>query len=110
MLRIKMAIKFLSLSLVIAFIGADLAAAQAKKPNKKPTPKTRERIVTGETKITKDKKAIDFSEAQLYGERRGPPGTMVNLGKADKDYDLIRIRRRWHPEMVQSTSSLEIGR
>ncbi len=70
----------------------------------------RERHIVREAQAKKsDKSKIDFEETSIAGERRTPLGTMVNQNKNDKNYDLIKIRLRWHPEMVQSTSSLESG-
>jgi hypothetical protein len=37
-------------------------------------------------------------------------GTLINQNKSDKEYDFVKIRLRWHPEMVQSASSLDAGK
>ena len=36
-------------------------------------------------------------------------GTLINQNKADKNYDFVKIRLRWTPEMIQSASSLDNG-
>lgn len=70
----------------------------------------RERHIVREAQAKKtDKSKIDFGETEIGGERRAPLGSMVNQNKNDKNYDLIKIRLRWHPEMVQSTAALESG-
>lgn len=70
----------------------------------------REKHIVREAQARKqDKSKIDFDETDISGERRAPLGSMVNQNKNDKNYDLIKIRLRWHPEMVQSTAALENG-
>lgn len=70
----------------------------------------RERHVVREQKVGRGSTDISFDETNLLGRRRAPLGTMINQGGPDKDFDLIKIRRHWKPEMVQSASSLESGR
>jgi hypothetical protein len=62
----------------------------------------------GRTK-SKDSRNIDFDAVDIGGERKTPLGTLVNNNKLDKNYDFVKIRLRWHPEMVQSASSLDSG-
>ena len=56
-----------------------------------------------------DKRDIDFEEAQLYGARRTPLGSLVNQNRSDKDFDLVKIRFDWQDEMVKSTNLLKAG-
>lgn len=66
--------------------------------------------LTGEATIRgKDQSKIDFEAADIGGERKTPMGTLINQNKADKNYDFVKIRLRWHPEMVQSASALDSG-
>ena len=70
----------------------------------------REKHIIREGRTKKgDQRNIDFDAVDISGERKTPLGTMVNNNKLDKNYDFVKIRLRWHPEMVQSASSLESG-
>ena len=94
-----------SLLFVAAFFVTlqDAPAAEKKKAGK-------EKILSREAKARKgESNKINFDESAIAGERRTPLGSMINQNKNDKNYDLVKIRLRWHPEMIQSTSSLESG-
>jgi len=70
----------------------------------------REKHIVREGRTTRgDQRNIDFDAVDIAGERKTPLGTLVNNNKLDKNYDFVKIRLRWHPEMVQSASSLESG-
>lgn len=84
-------------------------AQSSKKKNAVKTGR-KNRITTRETRFRTNKKSINFEEATLRGDRKRPQGTMIGSLKSNRDYDLIKLRLRWHPEMIQSTSSLESGR
>ena len=58
----------------------------------------------------KDSNKVDFEAADIGGERKTPLGTLINQNKADKNYDFVKIRLSWHPEMVQSASALDSGK
>lgn len=80
--------------------------AQAKK--KKAAKGAREKFITREATLKgKDQKNLDFDAVDIGGQRKTPMGTLINQNKADKNYDFVKIRLRWHPEMVQSASSLD---
>lgn len=69
---------------------------------------SRERHITREAAIkNKDQTKVDFDAADIGGQRKTPAGTLIGQSKADKNYDFVKIRLRWHPEMVQSASSLD---
>jgi hypothetical protein len=94
-----------SLLLVLAFTPIAEAA-----PKKKGTKGMREKYITREATLKgKDQKNIDFDSVDIGGQRKTPMGTLINQNKADKNYDFVKIRLRWHPEMVQSASSLDAG-
>lgn len=102
-------------SLVLAALVAAPAMAAGGKGAKGTTnnaPKgARAKNITGEATIrTKDQSKIDFEAADIGGERKTPLGTLINQNKADKNYDFVKIRLRWHPEMVQSASALDSGK
>ena len=85
---------------------ADASNSAGKK--KAPTGREKHIIREGRTK-NKDSRNIDFDAVDIGGERKTPLGTLVNNNKLDKNYDFVKIRLRWHPEMVQSASSLDSG-
>ena len=41
---------------------------------------------------------IDFSEASIDGARRTPAGVALSTSKQNHDFDLIKLRTRWHDE------------
>lgn len=72
---------------------------------------TRERVMSREATLkSKDQKNIDFDAVDIGGQRKAPMGTLINQNKSEKEYDFVKIRLRWHPEMVQSASSLDNGK
>lgn len=83
--------------------------AKGKKAAAKASTKgVREKYITREaTMKSKDQKNVDFDAVDIGGQRKTPMGTLINQNKADKNYDFVKIRLRWHPEMVQSASSLD---
>ena len=81
----------------------------AKKDKKKK--KLRKRILSTEARSKKGQRTkIDFDEASIDGRRRDPAGVAITKNRPDHEYDLINLRLRWHPEMIQSTANLETGR
>lgn len=54
-----------------------------------------------------DKTEIDLEEAVLDGSARTPALSTINSSKANTDYNFVKIRLRWHPEMIQSAASLD---
>jgi hypothetical protein len=110
-----MRLKHWLVTIVLAGMAATPALAAGGKNAKGTTnnaPKgARAKNITGEATIrTKDQSKIDFEAADIGGERKTPLGTLINQNKADKNYDFVKIRLRWHPEMVQSASALDSGK
>ena len=69
-----------------------------------------ERIMTREKVLkSKDSTNLDFEAADISGAQKTPLGTVITQNKSDKDYDFVRLRRRWTPEMVNSAKSLDVG-
>ena len=92
--------------LTAAFLLAGNALAAPKKAKG-----AREKHITREAVVKgKDSSKIDFDSVDIGGQRKTPMGSIVSQSKADKNYDFVKIRLRWHPEMVQSASSLEAGK
>ena len=70
--------------------------------------KGREKFISREAKSGKgDKAKVNFDEVDIGGQRKTPLGTLVTNNKVGKDYNFIKLRQRWHPEMIESASSLE---
>lgn len=84
----------------------------AKKKKKRKGGSNRQKILSRE-KSYKSKgpsaTSIDFDAVDISGARKDPLGSLVNQGRANLEYDFVKIRLRWHPEMVQSAASLESG-
>lgn len=99
----------LSIDVIIAEMGSTHIAYAKKKAAKKSGGGSRQRIVVKEAKVNKkrDKTNVDFDETTLEGRRLNPSGVSLNLQKPNKEFDLIKLRRHWKPEMVSSTTSLE---
>lgn len=97
---------------VAAFLGAwFLTATEAYAQKGKGASKGRQRYLQGEARSKKGNRTkIDFDEASIDGMRRTPAGVAITKTREDHDYDLINLRLRWHPEMVQSTANLETGK
>lgn len=71
----------------------------------------RQKIISTEARSTKNNRTkIDFDEAAIDGERKTPVGIAIQKNRPAHDYDLINLRLRWHPEMVESTANLETGK
>lgn len=90
--------------------GGEGTNASAAEPGQVPK-STRERTINREGRQKKgDKSKIDFESESIGGMRKQPLGSLVSQNKPDKEYDFVKLRWQWHPEMVQSASSLEGGR
>jgi hypothetical protein len=70
----------------------------------------RQKFLTGEAKTKRGSTEIDFDEASIDGARRDPAGVAITKNNPDHQYDLITLRLRWHPEMIESTATLETGK
>ncbi len=105
-------IKMLLCVVALASAPVSYGKAGASKGTTTKAPKgTKARHLTGEATMKgKDQSKVDFEAADIGGERKTPMGTLINQNKADKNYDFVKIRLRWHPEMVQSATSLDAGR
>lgn len=97
--------KLIYIAMLLALVSSP---ALAKKP--KAGKGSREKHMSREATLkSKDQTKVDFDAADIGGQRKTPMGTLINQNKADKNYDFVKIRLRWHPEMVQSASSLDNG-
>lgn len=98
----------LVMAMGIGFATDGMAAGKKAAASKKGV---REKHITRETTMkSKDQSKVDFDSVDIGGERKTPMGTLINQNKADKNYDFVKVRLRWHPEMVQSASSLDTGK
>lgn len=104
----KVSLRVTFFTLVLGFLGGSPEVLAAGKKGGKGV---RERVITREASLkSKDQKQLDFEEVDISGQRKSPMGTLINQNKSEKEYDFVKIRTRWHPEMVQSASSLENGK
>jgi len=90
--------------LVLVFAFPDMAfGAPASKSQK-----TYQKHLRGEKVVRgKDVTNINMDEAQISTSPKRPMDDFVTGSSSNKDYDFVKIRLRWHPEMVQSVSSLD---
>ena len=79
----------------------------AKNKKRKRRSKARQKHLRGAAKSKKGKTNIDFDAVDIDGRRKLPTGVAITKNRERHDYDLIKLRLRWHPEMIQSTTSLE---
>jgi hypothetical protein len=84
-----------------------VALGQGKK---KRNENVRQKFLTGEAKSKRGSTEIDFDEASIDGRRRDPAGVAITKNNPNHQYDLINLRLRWHPEMIESTATLETGK
>ena len=88
-----------------------LLAKKKKRKKRRGKRAVRKRHLTSEARSKKgNRTSIDFDEAAIDGNRRTPTGVAISKNRPDQEYDLINLRLRWHPEMIQSTANLETGR
>ena len=76
--------------------------AQGKK-------KARKKRLTGSGKVrtSGSKTQMDFDAVDIVGSRRTPLGSVVNQVRSKKNYEFVRVRLQWHPEMINSAGSLD---
>jgi hypothetical protein len=97
-------------TLAVFVLGLALGASTALGDGKKKSKGVREKIITREATLkSKDQTKLDFDSVDIGGQRKTPMGTLIGQSKANKDYDFVKIRTNWHPEMVQSASTLDTG-
>ena len=103
----RLSSKLLSVAATLLLFASEAAVAG---PAKKGAKGVREKHISREATMKgKDQSKVDFDSVDIGGQRKTPMGTLINQNKADKNYDFVKIRLRWHPEMVQSASSLDSG-
>ena len=92
-----------------AILGVALSTPAAATPAGKgvATEAERPKYLHGEAKLKRGQTTVDFMETAVGGQGHTPLSTRVGVGRADKNYDFVKLRLRWLPEMVQSTASLE---
>lgn len=75
-------------------------------------PSKRRPNVEADTKVTTQKRGnqtqIDLEESSLEGSSRAPSLSGVQGAQVDTDYDFVKLRKKWHPEMMKSTMNLGI--
>lgn len=91
------------------FIVGGESFSQDDKKNAS-TKKAREKNIIREKQYKGKQSKIDFDAIDILGEKKTPYGSALTQRESDKNVSLIKIRKHWHQEMVQSTSSLETGK
>ncbi len=99
-------------ALLLSFLHLDSTAyGQGAAKSKARSGVVREKHLSREKTIkSRDATKLDFDAADIGGNRKAPMGSFLNQNKADKEYDFVKIRLRWVPEMVQSSASLDSGK
>lgn len=82
------------------------SASSSSKARKKILKK--EKTIKTRKGITKS--SIDFEAVDILGKRQVPFGSVITKNNPDKEFELIKIRLDWKPEMILSTNNLETGR
>ncbi len=67
--------------------------------------KVRPKHLNGEAQIKGN--TVDFEDTDIRGGTKTPMMSQIGANKADKNYDFVKIRLRWHPEMVASAAQLD---
>lgn len=104
--------KLMFVALALAVTAPAMAAGKVIKRPAKASGKNagREKVFSREATLKgKDATKVDFEAADIGGQRKMPLGDTISQNKTDKNYDFVKIRLRWHPEMVQSASALDAG-
>lgn len=94
----------------IWLISGSLSAAEKSKKEAASGSKVREKNIIREKQYKGKQSKIDFDSVDIVGEKKTPYGSALTQRESDKNVSLIKIRKHWHQEMVQSTSSLETGK
>ncbi len=50
---------------------------------------------------------INFQDGIIDGTHKSPSLSTVAAGHAEKNYDFVKVRLGWHPEMLQSAAQLD---
>lgn len=95
----------------VATVAQKSKKKRKSKKKKRKKRGVRKKILSSEAGTKKGQSTkIDFDEASIDGRRRAPMGVAINKNKGDDEYDLIKLRLKWHQEMVDSAANLETGK
>lgn len=67
--------------------------------------KVRPKHLNGEAEVKGN--TVNFEDTDVRGGTKNPMMSNIGVNKADKNYDFVKIRLRWHPEMVASAAQLD---
>lgn len=95
--------RLLTVCVVLVSLGS---SAEALARAKKRKPGVREKILSGEQTVRGDQREVNFGDAQINGAPKSPLLDNVRAGGEEKSYDFVKLRFRWHPEMLQSANAL----
>lgn len=95
-----------SASVAHAEDSTELVRKMKRSPMK--AEKSRPKYLSGEATAKKGAaNVLDFGEAQIDGGTKAPMMSGITGGREPAEHDFIKVRLRWHPEMVASTSAIE---
>lgn len=98
-----------STSSLAAKSSGTLYAQKRKKSSGSKRKGSRSKQLVREKSTRGDSTYVDFEDTSITGQRRTPLGLGIDSRGADKDYDFVKIRKQWHPELIQSAKSLDTG-
>ena len=95
--------------LALALVASGSLYANKKSRTANSNKGERKSMLTAESTMTRDRRKIDFNKAiNIDGQRRDPLGALLNQKQADKNFEFIKMRLRWHKEMVDSAYDLTL--
>ena len=79
--------------------------SKAKKKKRALARKKREKHIVRE-KVKKGSTNVNFEDVSIDGQVKMPMDGIIKSTKGDKGYQFVKVRTRWHPEMIRSVSEL----
>ncbi len=100
---------FAMFSAAFSFAHAEDSTELVRKMKRSPmkAEKARPKYLSGEATQKKGSNTLDFGELQIDGGSKAPTISGITGGRDPAEHDFIKVRLRWHPEMVASTSAIE---
>ena len=100
--------KFILLAIfALTCFGQELMAGAKKAAGKLAA---RERVISREGRAKAGSKTkINFEDESIEGNTKAPDGSLLSSTKANKDFDMVKIRTEWHHHMLESAASLDAG-
>lgn len=90
----------------IIFTALALGGGHAEVSLGQPAQKPRPKFISGQATAHPNSTNINFEEGVINGAPKSPVGTEVGATTPNRNYDFVKVRLRWHPEMLQSAGSI----